>query len=133
MKKRIKNYVRVNYEKIKVWGLKWPVYHTFLEINHNGKISKHGFKTKNKLKRFWPFSLLTPLKGMIKNETFVPDVVGKTLTKDKRKIQKLLKEIEKTKWNFYHLIFHNCFEWRNAVLKKSGIIPPKDHYTGPEK
>jgi len=124
--------VKVDYERIKAWGITLPIFHTFIEINHNGKRRMLGFKTKRKSKKFWFFSILLPLKGMIKHETFNPDQ-SLVITKDKRKIKKLLKEIDKFHWDYYHMLFHNCFEWRDTVLKAAGIKPPKDKYWKPAK
>ncbi len=126
------SYVKVDYERIKIWGITLPVYHTFIEIMHNGDLKTIGFKTKRKLKKYWPFTLFLPMKGMIKNETFVPDF-SVTLTKDSRKVKKLLKSVDKFHWDYYHLLFHNCFEWRNKVLKAAGIKPPKDKYWKPAR
>ena len=118
MKKR-NNYVRVDYEKIRAGDVELPVYHTFIEIRLDGKVSKFGFKTKRSLKKYWPLSFFIPMSGRIKRETFKPDKTGEVLTRDDKKIRKLLKAIEKTHWSFYHMLLHNCFGWRNTVLKKA--------------
>lgn len=126
------NYIKVEYEKIKIWGVTLPVYHTFLEVKYKGKVRKFGFKTRRKLRKYWPVTIFIPLKGMVKNETFKPDY-STVLTCDKRKIKKLLKILEKFHWEYYHMLAHNCFEWRDSVLKAAGIIPPLDNYLNPAK
>ena len=119
------SYVKVDYHKIKLGSITLPIYHTYIEIKDDEKVRRFGFTTKNKF--YWPISMLFPIYGYISKETYHVEL-SKLLTRNKRKVKKLLKAIQESTWHHYQLFFHNCFEWRNSVLRKAGISPPKDHY-----
>ncbi|MEK6927386.1 MAG: hypothetical protein AABX11_03055 [Nanoarchaeota archaeon] len=124
------DYVKVHYRRIKIFKfIPTPFYHTFLEIELNGKNKIIGYYNKDSKSNSTKFlvSIFKFVKGEVIPDTQVMDT-GIIISKDSKKIKKLLKAINSTKWTDYHALKKNCFDWRNTVLNKANIPVPRDKW-----
>jgi len=122
-----KSYVKVHYKELPVSKGIIPLYHTSLEICLNGKKKFVGFYNKDhKSTARSVISLIKYVPAKICSEN--PKDEGIVLTRDPKKVGKLLRVFGEFRWTSYHALFHNCFHWRNAVLKKAGIEAPNDRW-----
>lgn len=121
-------YVKVDYIKIRAGGIVLPVYHTAIEVHAGKKTFRWGFKAD--FKNHWFWSIFFPIHGHVRKERF--DAESEIIvTRSKKKVERLLKLLKKHNWKKYHLFFHNCFKWRDSLLKDAGIKIPKDGYWDP--
>ncbi len=116
--------LKAGYYRRKVFGVRTPFYHSFLEIHYNGRIIKRGYYARNDF--LWPVSLIIPIPGEFRKEKEGVDYYL-VLSKNRKKIKKVLKILgeERFRWKVYSSIFRNCFHWRNKVLAAAGIKAPK--------
>lgn len=121
-----KSFVKVHYLRLSIIGIPLPFFHTFLEIKHKKRIFI-GFRNKNSGTVEYLTSLVEYDYGITKKEKIVKDS-GILLTTNPKKIKKLLSLLPKYKWTKYHALFHNCFHWRNAILKEANIEIPNDSW-----
>lgn len=113
------DYVKINYSRKTTLGIPSPFYHSSLEIKYKNKIKRLGFYAKTDF--YWFLSLLLiSVPGEIRNEKRKINY-SVVVSRDSKKIKKLISLLPKFKWKKYHVYSKNCFHWRNALLNSVGI------------
>jgi hypothetical protein len=117
--------LKINYIRKRLLGIiPYPYYHPFFEIHYNRKIIRRGYYALTKI--LWPFSLILPVPGEIRNE---PKDYGYSIvvSRNKNKIRKVVELLKSKKynWKIYLAIFRNGFHWRNSILEEAGIKHPR--------
>lgn len=116
----------VGYRRLRFLGIPLPFFHTFLSVECAEEKLTRGFNALYDISK--PLSWLIPVPGTVLQPE--DDWSGGTvlLTTDEGKVHALRKAMEDEQWRTYHALLHNCFCWRNRVLRKAGIPVPRDFW-----